>query len=201
VRDKINSDPKLQIGLVALLVVAAAFMLFGGGLGGGGEEEASEAPAAEVEGAPAEGEVALLPEEATSGAIAAFSEAEAASIPAPPPPKPVENAYESGKTVVLLLVHDGGIDDKLVERSTREIADRANAELFVVPAKQVARYAAITLGVDLQQVPALITVRPKRLSDGQVQASVIYGFQSPQRIDQAIRDAEYDGPETTYHPN
>ena len=43
-------------------------------------------------------------------------------------------------------------------------------------------------------------VRPKRLSDGVPQASVSYGFQTPQGIAQAMRDATYDGPEATYYP-
>ena len=38
----------------------------------------------------------------------------AASVPAPPLPAPVQRAYASGKTVVLLVVRDGGIDDALV---------------------------------------------------------------------------------------
>ena len=37
---------------------------------------------------------------------------------------------------------------------------------------------AITLGVDVTRVPALIVMRPKRLSDGTPQATVNYGFQS-----------------------
>ncbi len=73
--------------------------------------------------------------------------------------------------------------------------------LFVVPAKQISRYAAITLGVEVQQVPALVVMRPRDLSEGVPQASVIYGFQSAQSIEQAIRDASYDGPEASYHPN
>jgi hypothetical protein len=198
VREKLNKNPAAQIGLIALLAAVAAFMLLGGGLGGGGgEEEGAEAPVTEV----ASGETALAPEEGVPGALDAFSEQAAASIPAPPLPKPVENAYKAGKTVVLLIVHDGGIDDKLVERSTRVAAGKPNVKLFIVPSKQIARYAAITLGVDVQQVPALVTVSPKAISKGAPRASVIYGFQAPQRIDQAIRDAEYNGPETTYHPN
>ena len=44
-------------------------------------------------------------------------------------------------------------------------------------------------------------MRPKRLSDGTPQASVTYGYQSPQAIVQAVLDASYDGPEATYYPN
>jgi hypothetical protein len=116
-------------------------------------------------------------------------------------PAPVTHAYDAGKTVVLLIVRDGGIDDKLVSASTNRLSDFHDVSLFVVPAKQISRYAAITLGVEVQRVPALVVMRPRDLSDGVPQASVIYGFQSSQSIEQAIRDASYDGPEATYHPN
>jgi hypothetical protein len=199
VREKLNENPAAQIGLIALLVAVAAFMLLGGGLGGGGEEEESaEAPVTEIEGVvPGE---PLTAEAGVPGEIAAFSEETAASIPAPPLPRPVQKAYKADKTVVLLVVHDGGIDDPIVRRFTRDASDSSSVKLFVVPAKQIARYAGITLGVNVQQLPALVAVRPKRLSHGQIEASAVYGFQSPQRIDQVIRDAEYNGPETTYHP-
>lgn len=212
-REKINSDPRFQIGLVAVLVLVAGFMLLGGGLGGG--EESEEAPPTEatvaVAGTGATGTAtAATPGEAVEGAIegaieSATSEASAssiaASIPAPPLPHPVARAYDSGKTVVLLLVHDGGIDDRLVAASTRRLAGDPGVAVFVVPAKQVARYGAITLGVNVQQVPALMVMRPRHLSDGAPQASVVYGFQSAQSIEQAVRDASYQGPEATYHPN
>jgi hypothetical protein len=213
VREKINSDPKYQIGLVAVLVLVAGFMLLGG-LGGG--EESEEAPTeatVAVAGTGATGTATgATPGEAVEGAIegaiaSATTEAEgspasiAAAIPAPPLPHPVAKAYDSDKTVVLLVVHDGGIDDKLVAASTRRLAGFEDVALFVVPVKQIARYGAITLGVDVQRVPALVVMRPRDLSDGVPQASVLYGFQSAQSIEQAMRDATYQGPEATYHPN
>jgi hypothetical protein len=73
--------------------------------------------------------------------------------------------------------------------------------VFVVRAKQIARYAAITLGVDVQEVPALVVMRPRHLSGGSPQASISYGYQTPQSIVQAVIDASYKGPEATYHPN
>ena len=111
-------------------------------------------------------------------------------------------AYDAGKTVVLLIVHDGGIDDALVERSLLA-ARRAfpTSPSSSCPAKQIARYAAITVGLDVNRVPALVVMRPKRLSDGTPQASVDYGFQTSQSVVQAVQDAAYDGREVTYHPN
>jgi hypothetical protein len=66
--------------------------------------------------------------------------------------------------------------------------------------RQLARYASITVGLDLNRVPALVVMRPRNLSDGIPQATVDYGFQTPASVVQAVRDASYAGPETTYHP-
>ncbi len=210
-RDKINSDPKYQIGLVAILVIVAGYMLLGMG-GGESEEEAAPTEATvAVAGTGAVGTATgATPGEAVEGAVEGALEtaagevpasAVAAPVPAPPLPHPVTKAYDSGKTVVLFVVHDGGIDDKLVADSTKRLAGFEDVALFVVPVKQIARYSAITLGVDVQRVPALVVMRPRDLSDGTPQASVLYGFQSAQSIEQAVRDASYKGPEATYHPN
>lgn len=211
-RDKINSDPKFQIGIVVVLALVAGYILLG--MGGGEEETAETAASTEatvsVAGTGATGTATgATPGEAVEGAVegaleAATTEASAGSvatsIPTPPLPAPVTRAYDAGKTVVLLIVRDGGIDDKLVTASTKQLSGLDDVSLFVVPAKQISRYAAITLGVEVQRVPALVVMRPRDLSEGVPQASVIYGFQSAQSIEQAIRDASYDGPEASYHP-
>lgn len=207
-REKLNNDPMYQIGAVVVLLVLG-FVIFTQ-MGKGGEEEESVPTEATVsiEGTEASGTATgATPGEAVEGAVDAALEATVPPAPAvsavtpPPLPDPVEAAYKGGKTVVLLLVHDGGIDDRLVAKSTRALESFPDTAVFIVPAKQVARYGAITLGVEVEQVPALIVVRPKRLSDGVPQASVSYGFQTPQGIAQAMRDATYDGPESTYYPD
>ena len=115
----------------------------------------------------------------------------------PPRSPPIK----ADKTVVLLVVHDGGIEDGLVARAVERLKSDSGLAVFVVPARRIARYAAITLGVDVEQVPALIVMRPRRLSGGTPQASLSYGFQTPQSVVQAVRDASYKGPEVAYHPN
>jgi hypothetical protein len=209
VREKINGDPRFQVGIVVVLIAVAAFMFL---KPGGGEEEAppTEATVA-IAGTEASGTATgATPGEAVEGAVegaieAATAEASvgavAASIPAPPIPAPVAHAYDAGKTVVLLVVDDGGIDDKLVKGAAQQLRSHSDVALFIVPARQIFRYAAITLGADVQQVPALLVMKPQRLSDGVPQASVDYGFQTSQSVVQAVVDAGYKGPEATYHPN
>ncbi|HEX6667202.1 MAG TPA: hypothetical protein VF081_11465 [Solirubrobacterales bacterium] len=203
-REKLNENPMAQIGLVVLLIVVVGYML----LGKGGEEEAvEEGPVvASVNGVTATG---ATPGEAVEGAVESLEAGGAVeagsgemptSIPAPPPPAPVTAAYEAGRTVVLLVVHDGGIDRSLTAAATNYVADVPGTELIVVPVRQLARYASITVGLDLNRVPALVVMRPRKLSDGIPQATVDYGFQTPASVVQAVRDASYAGPETTYHP-
>jgi hypothetical protein len=189
VREKLNENPMAQVAVVLVLAVAA-FVMFTQAKGGGSGAEGEEAAPVESSGVAA-------------GAAAPTAEGVSGipPVPAPPMPAPVAAAYDAGRTVVLLLVHDGGIDDRLVVASTRRLEAFPNTAIFIVPAQQIAHYGAITIGVSVQQVPALVVMRPRRLSEGGPQATVSYGFQTEQGIEQAMRDATYAGPEATYHPN
>ena len=204
-RDKLNNSPAAQIVIVVVLLLGAGYFILGG-MGGGEEEEAASTEATvAIAGTNATGTATgATPGEAVEGAVegaveAATSELSSsagipASVPAPPLPRPVTAAYEADKTVVVLIVHDGGLDDRIVAKASAGLRSMPEVALFVVPASQVSRYAAITLGVDVNRVPALIVMRPKRLSEGVPQASVSYGFQSPQSVVQAVKDASYNGP-------
>ncbi len=211
-REKLNENPMAQVGLILLLVVAGAFIFISSS--GGGEEEESAVPTeatVAVAGTSAVGTATgATPGEAVEGAVESAIEtvgetggvsAAPTSIPAPPPPAPVATAYDAGKTVVLLIVHDGGIDDRLVKQASSQLSSAADVALFTVPAQQIYRYASITIGLDINRVPALVVMRPKQLSGGTPQASVDYGFQTSQGVLQAVHDAAYDGREVTYHPN
>jgi hypothetical protein len=217
-RERLNNDPKAQIVLVAVLLVAAAFLLVSH-MGGGG------ATGGEAAGAPTEATVAVAgtgvtgtatgatPGEAVENAVedAENASAEAtpstaqpsatvSSIEAPKLPKPVLAAYEANKTVVLVIVHDGGIDDAVTALAASTLRSNPDVALFEVPASKIYRYAAITLGTEVSRVPALVVVRPRNLSQGIPQATVSYGLQTPQDVLLAVRDGSYHGPGATYHP-
>jgi hypothetical protein len=73
--------------------------------------------------------------------------------------------------------------------------------LFVTNAGNISRYARITHGVDVDRVPALIVLRPERLTKGPPRAFLSYGFRGPESVDQAVRDALYEGPRNLpFHP-
>ncbi|HWM63035.1 MAG TPA: hypothetical protein VNP96_03500 [Solirubrobacterales bacterium] len=207
-REQLNSNPLVQLAVVAVLLVGVAVFLMSSG--GGGEEEESGTTEATVSaaGTGVSGTATgATPGEAVEGAIdAAAAEAGSATatvpsgLDAPPPPSAVSNAYEADKTVILLFVRNGGIDDQLVTVATAGVAGLRDIALFVVPAGKISRYVAITEGVGVERVPALVVVTPKHLKKSVPTASVSYGFQSPQSVAQAVIDAGYKGPTVDYHP-
>jgi len=194
-RDKLNENPLMQVAVVGVLLVVTGFFVLST-MGGGGEEEtASEAPT----------EVAIESPSATTetGAVGAGSVPALppdAAAAAPPPPPAVLRAFDSNEIVALLFVRNGGIDDRLVRDGIARLGSLPGVASFVVPAGRISRYASIAQGVAVDRVPALVVLRPKRLSHGIPSASVSYGFQSPQSMVQAVIDAGYEGRTLDYHP-
>ncbi|HEV2727657.1 MAG TPA: hypothetical protein VGV34_05135 [Solirubrobacterales bacterium] len=186
-RDQLNNNPAVQAAVVAVLLLGAVFF-FMSSKGGGGEAESEEgsadAPAALEE--PAATATGALPAEAAASA--------------PPPPPAVVDAVEANQTVVLLFVREGAIDDELVVDSVNRLSGLPGVSTFIVPAGEIARYAAIAQSLAVDRVPALVVIQPKRLNGGAAVASVQYGFQSPQSVVQAVIDAGYRGPTLQYHP-
>jgi hypothetical protein len=192
-REALNSNPLAQAAVIGLLLIGTAFFVISSS--GGGEEEGGE---------PATGTTSVsttAPAPAESAPSASLGSALAtASQAAPPLPRPLMRAWRANETPVLLIVRDGGIDDDLVKTATASLAGFRNAAVFIVPASQISRYAAITEGVGVDRVPALVVITPKHLDQSVPTASVSYGFQSPQSIAQAVIDAGYKGPTVDYHP-
>lgn len=193
-REKLNENPLAQVAVVVALLVFGVVVLMsmgGGESGSEGEAEVSSAVSSTAAITPA-GESAPTSEVPAAAAVEAPA--------APPTPKAVTVAWKSGKTVVLLIVREGGIDDRLVRADSRALAAVPGVALFVVPARRIAAYASITESVGVNRVPALIVLRPKSLSPGAVTASVDYGYQAPESVRQAVVDARYRGRTLSYHP-
>jgi hypothetical protein len=199
-RDKLNESKAAQIGLVAVLVVVAAVMFLKSS--GGGESESAEAPAETTVTVESGGEsVSISAPTPTAAAPTGMGELPTSLPAAKPLPRRFTAAYEAGNVVALLVVHNGGIDDAYTKLALREAAAVERATVIVVPARQIYRYASVTVGLDINQVPALIAIRPKHLSGGVPQAIVAYGYQTPQSVYQTLRDTTYVGPEQrSYHP-
>lgn len=206
-REQLNNNPLVQMGVIAVLLVAGAVFLLST-MGGGGSESsepalsANSAPAGEGP-APSPGGAlpeATAPPASTSPATASAAGASPSTLATRPIPHRVLAAWKSGQIVALVFVHDGGIDDDLVKLASGSLSGMSGVTTFVVPASKIARYAAITEGVGVERVPALVVLRPKRLSGPVPSASVSYGFQDAESIVQAVVDAGYKGPTVEYHP-
>jgi hypothetical protein len=184
-REKLNSNPLYQAGIVGILLLATGFFLLST-MGGAEEEESSSAESLAIVNAES-----TATEPPAPGALADT---------APPPPAPVLHAFARDQIVVLLFVREGGIDDRMVAADVDRLSGFEGVSTFVVDAGEIARYASIAQGVDVKRVPALVVVRPKRLDQGVPTASVQYGYQSPESVAQAVIDAGYKGPALNYHP-
>ncbi len=199
-RDRLNNDPKVQMAAIGVLLLAAAFF-FISTMGGAKKPEAAPAttdPAAAAAIDPATGAPAVDP--ATGAPVVATTTSGAIpQVPAPPLPKDVQDAYNRNETIALLVIKPGAVDDDLVADSVRRLGEN-DVATFVVPVKDISKYTAITQSVNVDRTPALVIVRPKNLTDGTPTATVSYSFQSQEAVDQAVRDARYTGPDTTYAP-
>lgn len=210
-REKLNENPKFQVAVIGVLLVAIGIFALTS-MGGGGEEEGAPETTTgtatvgtpTTPGTPA-GTASVTatstaPSAVPTAAAAPASLAAAPEVPAPPLPRKITAAFDAGRTVVLLVVKKGGIADGTTVAASLPVDFVHDVSLFVVPARQVARYAAITQGVKLERVPALIVVRPKHLDRGVNVASISYGYQTSESVVQAVRDANYKGGTLPYHP-
>jgi hypothetical protein len=200
VRQAINNNPIAQVavlGGLALLVGLFMMMNMKKGSSDSASTESSAAPTPATSSPPAAGDTAVAP--GATGAVpsapsgASGSVSPDALLPGPGLPRPVISAWKRGDTVVLLVVRPHGIDDRLVRSSVRSLSGDSGVAVFVSRADKVARYSRITQGVALSQAPALLVVRPKRVSGPVPEAQVSYGFRDSQGVVQAVHDAVYSG--------
>ncbi|HEX2467867.1 MAG TPA: hypothetical protein VHJ54_06650 [Solirubrobacterales bacterium] len=180
-RRALNENPVAQAALVGLLVIAVAFLLLTRVMKSNSGAEATESTT--------ESSVATAP----AAPAPAASEPAGDFVAGPGLPKGVVDAYGDGKAVVLLVTRKAGIEDKRLRAIVGKARSVGNVAVFTTNARGIARYARIAGGVDVSRVPALVVIRPRRLSDGMPEASVSYGFRGPDSVQQAVRDALYDG--------
>jgi len=219
-RKAINDNPMVQIGVIGLLVVVVGFFLLtqmgkGSSTSSTSSTEASVAPDASATPSDSSA-IATTPPASTvttpsvsapsttPAAPAGSAAAPAAAgefVAGPGLPRPVVQAYNADKVVVLLVVRRGGIDDDAVKASVERMSGLPDTAVFMTNAGHVSRYSRIASGVDLDRVPALIVLRPQKLTHGTPTATVSYGFRGPASVAQAIADALYNGPTNVpYYP-
>ncbi len=206
-RDAINNNPKVQLGVVGVLILLMAVVVLPAMMGkkssssGGATTNTVSAQATTPNGTV---DMTVQTTQPAPGATAAADNAGAATappvtvdpatfVPGPGLPAPVVDAWKGGNAVVLLVVRSNGIDDRLVSRSVRALSGDPGVTVFVVRANNVARYSRITQGVGVSQAPALVVVRPRKVSGSVPEAQVTYGFRDSQTVVQYVHDALYSG--------
>ena len=207
-RKAINENPIVQMALLGGLVLIVGFLLLTRVMGG---HKASTAPTSTTPttSAPA-GASTTTPSTATAPTTgtATAPTGSATAVPGgklvagPGLPKAVASAYAHNKAVVILITRRHGIDDSAVKASVELLRANGSLAVFVANAGKISRFSRITEGVDVNRVPALVVVRPKRLTGGgPPTASVSYGFRGPDSVAQAVRDSLYKGPTNLpYYP-
>ena len=205
-RRALNDNPTVQIAVVGMLVLVVGlfFMMNMKKKSSGSTSTSSPTSAASTAGS-----TATLGATAPTGTGSSASSSVAgasvtpsvsggtvtpdALIPGPGLPRDVVAAWKRNDAVALLIVRGGGIDDRLVRRSVESLSGDSKVAVFVVRARDVARYSRITQGVGVSQAPALVVVRPQSQSGSTPQAQVSYGFRNSQSVVQAVHDALYNG--------
>lgn len=96
---------------------------------------------------------------------------------------PLLRALDRKDTVVLLFWNRRGSDDRAVRRAVRATA-RHHGRVVVkaAPVAQVARYEAITAGVQVLQSPTVLVIGPDR------KARAVTGFTTKSELDQVVSD-------------
>jgi hypothetical protein len=207
-RDAINNNPKVQLGVIAALVLLTAVVVLPSMMGHKGSGSSGtttntvSAQATTPNGSvdvtaqttqPVPGATSAAVPGATGVVPPAATVNPEALVPGPGLPAPLIDAWKQGKAVVLLVVRNHGIDDRMVSRSVRSLSSDSRLSVFVVHANRVARYSRITQGVGVSQVPALVIVRPRKVSGSVPEAQVAYGFRDSQTVVQYVHDALYSG--------
>jgi len=217
-REKLNDNPLLQVAVLGVLALVVGFLLITR-MGGSSSDTATTAattpaPTDTTATGTATTPAAATPATGTAPATPGVAPAAPATPATPVPtagdfkpgpglPKGVVNAYDKNQVVALLIVDNDGVDDQKLEAIVTSLKKRPDTTLFVVKSKDIGDYSRIAQGVDLQQTPALVVLRPKKLTKGPTPTATIeYGFRGSASVLQMVEDALYKGPtDLPYYPN
>ena len=74
------------------------------------------------------------------------------------------------------MIDPKGMSDEKVEEYTNALRSRNDVQVFIVDVKDIADYSRITIGATVNRVPALVVIRPRKLTGSVPTATVSYGF-------------------------
>jgi hypothetical protein len=197
-RQALNSNPMVQLAVVGVLVlIVGLFMMMNLKKGSSSSSSSTDsgASSAVVSSSSSTPPTAAPSSGGVVPSVGSGAVTPAALLPGPGLPRPVVTAWKHGDAIVLLIVRGGAIDDRLVRGSVDSLKGDRGVSIFIARAKDVARYSRITQGVGVDRAPALVVVRPRRVSGAVPQAQVSYAFRDSQGVVQAVHDALYTGPD------
>jgi hypothetical protein len=201
-REAINENRSLQLVLLGVLALAGGLFLLKGR--GGGDESTAATPVAPVTTgttAPSSIPAASAPVAGAAAPTTSGTGVPPNLIPGPGLPKGLVAAYHDGDAIVLLVRRAGGIDDAMVHGSVEGLRALPGVKVYVTKAKHIARYAWLTQGVNVTDLPALVVLRPRKGNKATATGSVSYGFRDSASVLQAVEDELYTGPtHVPYHP-
>ena len=200
-------SPPVRILLAGALVFMMAWFVFlrpgtesvtptqpaaapGSGFGNAVKSAESTAAAANAAVAAAQGESSAAGASAPSASTTTAKPAGSAAAAKPAEksaaelglPASVAKAVAGNKTLVMLFWNRNAIDDRAVRREMRGIdRHKGKVKLHVASIKDVARYAPITRGVNLEQSPTVVVVKGKN-------AEALVGYVDSGTIDQTVSD-------------
>lgn len=209
-RKAVNENPVIQVVMIGFLGIVVAF-LFMTRVMNRDEPAATSVAAPGSEAAVATATPAAVPvAPATAAPTDSATSAPSPAVPLIPTtgfeagpglPADVVKAHELGNYVVLLVSKRQGIEDGKLRDEMDRLRRFKDTSVFLVDSNDVADYSRIAQGVDLTRVPALVVVQPPPRGDRPLpSASIAYGFRGPDGVEQAVRDARYEGKQLPYHP-
>jgi len=219
-RKALNENPMVQLAVLGVCAVVFAVILFTSVLkkdeqpaatttspaaattsdpAATGDPSASASTPSPSAGASASGTAPAVPETDTVTPPAGDVTADGL-LPSKGLPENVLVAFARNKAIALLVVDPKGLSDRQLEQFTDTLRSRDDVEVFVVDVKDIAKYARVTAGVSVSRTPALVVVRPRKLTDSVPTAAVSYGFRGPRSVNQAVDDALYDGKQVPSYP-
>ena len=209
-RRAINENPVVQATVIGVMALLVAFLLFtrvvnrdGGEVTPATETTPPATDAATPEAAaPAPAAATAVPATPTAPPATAAPPGDVTAnfVAGPGLPEEVVSAYGKNQAVVLFIAKQKGLDDNAIRTSVMSLEARGDVTTFLVPVKHVADYARITEGVDLNRTPALLILRPRKLTGNVPEATVSYGFRGHESVTTAVEDALFDGKQVTYDP-
>ena len=223
-RKALNENPMVQLAVIGVCAVAFAVILFTSVL----KKDDTSAPATTTATPAATASTTAAPSSdpaAASSSSATPAPSGSAATPAPvspdtsavtPPaaggspadgllpskglPENLLVAFAKNQTIALLVVDPKGLADKQLEQFTDTLQARDDVEVFVVNVRDIAKYARVTAGVSVSRTPALVVIRPRKLTGSVPTATVSYGFRGPRSVNQAVDDALYKGKQVPSYP-